>query len=609
MSAGTGGVGSTVSSARPEDLHRYRDDVVRRHGLVERSLRHVEQAAAAYAASCPEVPVSTAFLRTLQEPLGQLRALAARVADVGDAFLLADTSPTGGLARTTDGAMARIVVDRHPALANATVLGSLADELAEQVAGELDRAAEDGRTDLSDLRASVPAALLADPRFARSVLRQLDADRLAVVVDQLALEAPPGRPTADLRWLGDLFALGASGPAGHPIATLAQLLETSDGRTAVRILRTSSSLHLPAPTVEAIALATAVLHPSSADGGHRFLRDARDRDVGDDAVLIDAARVPGLALRLLTGAHRGHPDEHQVQELVAAAADGSQRGLTALLAAARRDPGRRDAHRALTEAGRALLHGTVAELGRLPRAGLTTDDPRAPLVRAATAILADDPLLAVAHTRSPDDPADRAARLDVLASALQHAAEDGRSWTLLLDGRSARRLEAMRTSVATGDAEALELTARLDGLLTRAAERADAPDRRLDPVLDGATDASARFLTDRYGAAGAAISSGIAAAASWAGDELAGEPGTAGERLEAGGSAHADRVLAVVDALPGRVVWAGSGVGSRGELVAALREDGGGAVLEQWELAQGPEVHAELGRLQRRYRAALDAAP
>lgn len=602
--------GGSTSSARPDELHRYRAEVVRHHALAVRALREAEQAAAAYDATCQEVPLTHPPLAAAHEAVGHLRGLAARVGDVGDAFLLADRSPGGGLARVGDDRLARVVVDRFPGLANATILGTVADDLAADVADGLAEAALDGRTDLEGLRESVPAALAADPTFARAVLRELDPDRLAIVVDRLATDATPGHPTADLRWLGDLFALGAARSAhGGPTAATRALLDDADGRTAVRILRSSSSLRLPDATLQAIAVAVAISNPSSTDGGHPFLVDRRSRDTGDDPILLEAARVPGLALRLLTGEDPQRPIRGRLEELVATSSRASQRGLATLLDAARSDRGRVEAHGALSPAGLELLHGAVSALAGLPTAGLTTDGPSATLVGAATAVVTDDVDLAVAHTRLPDDAEERERRVEALTRALEHAAGDDESWSALVDGLDAGRAEATRISIETGDDAALALAARLDAILGAAAERADAPDRRLDPLLGRLADAVGGYVEHSFGpVGGAAASAGIHVAADAAADELAGDPGSAGERLRSH-RAEAGRVLAVVDAFPDEVVWDGSGVSGPTQLAAAIAGDaidGGDQVLEQWELAQGPTVHRELARLRAVYAAGAD---
>ncbi len=148
---------------------------------------------------------------------------------------------------------------------------------------------------------------------------------------------PPAGPPVDLRWLGDLFALGAAILAGRSDEPPPGPCSTdADGRTAVRILR---QLLDPAPgaTVEAIALAAAVHHPSRSDGGHPFLVDRRSLDTGDDRILLEAARVPGLALRLLTGDDPEHPALGRLEHLLGAGAGAS--------AARRRRPARRGAGR------------------------------------------------------------------------------------------------------------------------------------------------------------------------------------------------------------------------------------------------------------------------
>ncbi len=144
--------------------------------------------------------------------------------------------------------------------------------------------------------------------------------------------------------------------------------------------------------------------------------------------------------------------------------------------------------------------------------------------------------------------------------------------------------------------------------MTTAAGQADAPDRRLDPVLDRLADVAGAYVERSYGPfGGTAASAGIHAAADRAADELAGDPGSAGERLRTR-RAETERVLAVVDAMPGQVEWAGSGVSGRAELAAAAATDLGDRVLEQWELVQGPEVHRELARLRAVYAAGTDLA-
>lgn len=599
-------VRQATSSARPEELHRYRAEVVRLHARTVRSLREAEQAAAAYGAACPDVPVTAPPVGATHDVIGLLRGLATRVGDVGEAFLLADRSPTHGVARVADDDIARVIVRRFPTLANAAVLGPLADELAEQVADELAAMALDGRWDLADLRATVPAALAHDPTFARAVLRRLGPDRLSVLADRLALEAPAARPTVDLRWLGDLFAIGAASSRGDPTAATRALLDSADGRTAVRILRASSSIRLPGPAVEAIALATAVHHSSRADGGHPFLVDRRSLDTGDDQILLEAARVPGLALRLLTGDDHEHPALGRLEHLLAAGSGASARGVAALLEAGRGDPRRHDAGGGLSPAGLVLLHGTVAALAGRPRAGLATDAPSTPLVAAATAVIADDVELAVAHTRAPDEADERRRRVDELVRALEHAAHVEGTWSRVVDRLHAGRAEAVRTSIATGDDTALQLAGRLEAILTDAAGQADAPDRRLDPVLDRVADVAGAYVARSYGPmGGTAASAGIHAAADRAADELAGDPGSAGERLRMR-RAETERVLAVVEAMPGEVEWAGSGVSGRAELMAAAETELGEQVLEQWELVQGPEVHRELARLRAVYAAGID---
>lgn len=596
-----------TSSARPDDLHRYRSEVTRLHVWVGRALRAAEQALAAYAAACPEVPITRPPLGGAHEVVGSLRGLAARVGQVGDAFLAADGSTHHGLVRTPDDDLARVILRHHPGLANATILGSVADDLAVQVADDLALAALEGRTDLAERRAAVPAALAGDAAFARAVLDGLDPDRLSVLVDLLARAATAGRPSDDLRWLGDLFALGAGAArGGRPTASTRSLLASADGRTAVRILRASSSIPLPAATIEAVALAAAVHHPSSADGAHPFLVDRRSGDTGDDRILLEAARVPGLALRLLTGDDAERPDRGRLESLVASGSTGSQRGLAALLDAARADPRRHAAHGGLSPAGLELLHGAVAALAARPGAGLTTDAPSARLVASATALVTDDVELAVAHTRAPDDASERRGLADALTRALAHAAEHEQTWAALVERLHEGRVEAIRHSIESGDDAALELAARLDAVLTAAAERADTPDRRLDPVLGRLADAAGGYVERTYGPfGGAAASAGIHLTADRAADELAGDPGTAGDRLDAR-SAETDRVLAVVAALPGEVSWSGSGVSGRADLEAAARRAGGDRVLEQWELVQGPEIHRELARLRAAYQAGLD---
>lgn len=594
-----------TSSARPEDLHRYRREVIRRHSLVVRAVRAAEQATAAYRAACAAVPLAPPPLGATQEVVGALRGLAGQVGDVADAFLLADGSPAGGLARVTDDGLARVILDRFPALANATVLGSLADDLATAVADGLDEAAVDGRTDLSEVWAGVPPALAADPQFARAVLGQVDPHRLSIVVDRLALDAAPGQPGEDLRRLGDLFALAAARPGGGDLTTATRaLLAGADGRTAVRILRASSRRPLPIAALEAIALSTAVTHTSRSDGGHPFLVDGRSLDSGDDAILREAARVPGLALRLLTGTDPRHPDHGRIEQMAAHSQGTTQRGLAALLAAARPDRAAPQGVRSPAELE--LLHGAASALAELPGADLATDAPSAALVASISALVTDDIDLVVAHTRTPDDPAERRRRVESLTRALGHTAEHPATWSALVDDVAVSRRRAIETAIEDGDAEALTLAGRLDAILAAAAHHADAPDRRLDPVLDRLAGAAGAYVEHSWGSVGgAAASAGIQEAADQAADELAGAPGSAGDELRRQHT-EAERVLAVAKALPDQIVWAGSGVSGPAELSAAAVSDDGDRVLEQWTLAQGPAVRRELARLRSAYAAGAD---
>jgi hypothetical protein len=125
-------------------------------------------------------------------------------------------------------------------------------------------------------------------------------------------------------------------------------------------------------------------------------------------------------------------------------------------------------------------------------------------------------------------------------------------------------------------------------------------------VIGRVADAAGAFAERSYGPFGGPVAStGIRVAADRVADALAGDPGSAAERLRAR-RLETDRVLAVIEHLPGMVVWVGSGVSDRAGLRAAAEDPGGDRVLEQWELVQRPEVQRELARLRSVYAAGSD---
>ncbi|MEZ5177731.1 MAG: hypothetical protein R2746_05450 [Acidimicrobiales bacterium] len=358
--------------------------------------------------------------------------------------------------------------------------------------------------------------------------------------------------------------------------------------------------------VEAIARA-ALRHPSKEDRSHLFLIDEDGRDTGDDAIFLDAAEHPGLALRLLTGRDPDRPSRPQVERLVADSAGESQVGLAALLRSARRAP-QRYVDGALSRSGLALQFGTVAGLASLPQRRRRTSVPDRPLVLAALSLVLDHPDLAAADTRGSDAEVTGRTPVEDLTGFFEHAARDKVTWAVALEGASRRRLAATTKAILDHDEDELDLVGRFDAVVARAARRADVPDRVLDPVIHAAADAGADRLEGRYGPlAGGAAALVLQAGGDRLGDAVAEDPGTAQEQLEAGGSAEADRILAVVDALPGEVVWRGSGVGGRAELVAAARDADGHRVLLQWERAQSPEVRKVLTDLEAAYRRGFEA--
>jgi hypothetical protein len=600
---------ATISSARPEDLHRYHEEIIRHHARTTRALRSAQACAATYEASCPDVALTLPPLDTLAAALGRLRGFASKVSTVGEAFELADRQPTGGLARTTDRSLAEVVAARFPMLANTAILGDVATDLAEGVAEGLRRAAVDDRTDLAELRGSVPTVLAADPVFARAVLSRLDPHHLAMLTRTIADTAYPGSSSPDLVWLADLFARGAGTRNGDASEATLELVRSRAGRNAVRILRAGSTTSLAPGVLETVALAL-VLHPVSTDRPPTHSPFAAFLERGDTAVLEDAARVTGLARRLLTGPDPARPVHGRTAAFIERRAGTDQVGVAALLEAALSDPDTVEADGALAPAGLELVLGTIAGVSRVDHSGAPSDHLAGEVLDQAARVVVAHPQVLAHHTVS-SEPTVAQARLEELTSALHHLAESPDHVARLAAGLRAARRDAQAIALDRGDTFHLELVGRLHAALEEGAVRADVPRRPLDPVLDLAGEAVLLGLASAVGARGATLGRPpVEAIRDHSSDLLAEEEGTAARRLSRQMASGVELALLLVDHPPPgtEIIWSGSGLANRAELEALGGDPGDQAVLAQWVRVQGPAVHDVLDRMDAAYHRGRDAA-
>lgn len=579
----------TTSSARPDDLRRFERDALRAESAIATAERLVRHALAAFEGSSPDGGPVDVPLRTVTADRAALRSLAQRVGMIGDAFQRADRGDGRDVVRLTDERLARLVIEHHPRVANALVVAALVPELARRLGDRLRERAEADGSRIDDLRTSVPRALLSDPTFCRQVLARLGPDRLIVLAQDLAAGQTVASPTPDLRWLADLFAAGAGTAAGGPTPTTEELLTTAAGRNAVRVLRASSARRLAPATVERLALSVAVLHPASRDGTVAYLAGPDGLDIGDRSLLLEAASLPGVAVRILTGPLAGGPRDPigRVRDLIADSAAVSQEGLVALLAAALDSPGLRDGE-ALTASGLAFTTGLVEGIAAVPVDDWREGDLSGDLAVLAGTVLArwSDLLVPVPGRGDADGGADGR---DQLAQAVVRLADDRIAFDTLVAALAAGRRQAYAAALR-GDPFPLEATGRFQAVLEEGAATADVPRRPLDGAVGlaaGALDlvaarklppALARIATDVIERGRSSVSDAVAEA-----------PGTAAERLRQVTASSRDLVLAIVDdpTLGPLVVWAGTGVAHRGQLARLGEGELDQRVRDQW-LARQP---------------------
>ncbi|HEX2575668.1 MAG TPA: hypothetical protein VHK88_04915 [Aquihabitans sp.] len=607
------------SSARPAELHRYRRELQRVEEHVADAEHAARRSSQAFADACPDGGAVHPPFHAVGAACAALHGLAQRVGQVGDAFLAADQG-SSAVAETSDAQLAHVVLQHFPRLAVPGILAPLLPRLATDVAADLRTAAETGRHDLTDLRAGVPATLTADPAFCRAVLAATGTAHLAALVDVVARGQLPGVASTDLVWLADLFARGAGRADGRgPTTVTTDLLADAGGRTAVRTLRAEVDRPLDHATLEAVARATAIEASSWTDGGHPRLAGTDGVDRGDDAILVEAASVPGLALRLLAGTPDGAagdprtPDPGtaaRITRIVERNGTTSQVGLAALLHAALDDPAARDPSGARTRTGLAVVTGVVTGIARIPHDDGAPAGVRPDLAGLAARVVAGDHRTLV-HRTTRGRLATRSERLEELRSVVHHVA----GWRPPFDALAAELVVARRTAATehvAGDPLALALAGRLHGVLAEGAARADVPQRPYDPVLRVAAFGASRAAGARFGRAGGAVAGrGIDVVHRRVSDALAHDPGDAAARLARATASDRDLALAVVDRPPAgaTIVWAGSGVADRASLAALGTGRLDHAALDQWLAAQEPPVRAAVAELAAAYRAARAPSP
>ncbi|CAN5689627.1 hypothetical protein BH10ACT1_BH10ACT1_02180 [soil metagenome] len=606
----------TANSARPEALRAYGHKLERGGDAIQEAIARVEAAGAAFGRSCPDGgPVAVPLPLTRRTAEG-LRSLGRRIASVADAFEEADR--TGGkVATPSDRGLADAILADHPSLACWELLGPRARELAASTASALRRAAERDEVHLDEIRAGVPAHLWTDPAFCRAVIQHLGAERLTVLVDAVGRDRAQGRglplvgPDADLAMLGNLFARGSSDEAGDPTATTTGMLAEPGGRTAVRLLRSTSSIPLPLETLRAVAVATVVLSSTAggATDGSAVYLDGTGIDQSNEAILREVARSPDLSAWLITGPIEGSPRAGRLRNIVAGSARTAQAGLAEMLDVAFAHPSLNPTVVSADELR--AVEGLIGGMDAIVHDDMRLEAVRRPLAETAGRILqAHRPALMLLETTtipvSDLSAAERrslARRRKELRSAIQHLGEFPVAFASVGQSVMDARQSGLDAAVAGRGLSGVAAAGQLHQVVAEGAKLADVPLRPYDDAIviaSGLVKLTVKaFAPEASTAAGPGITLGGDVLSDWA----ALPAGNAVERLERIARGQRDMVLSVALHPPAgtHVVWSGSGISGTRELASLGSGPADRDRLNTWLAAQPGPVQDRVKDLARAY--------
>lgn len=336
-----------TSSARPDALHAAADGFHRTGAELEAAAREAWVLVERYATTCPDAPLQLRTPNRSGSVVADLRVVAFTLRQVADAFVLADTARSGGLAATTDDQMAEVVLAGFPDLdgrlsaparvraARGAALGARLRELLEQGrAGELERAV-----------AAIAATDAGSPSFAAALLNALGPDRLPLVTEELIGGSGRHHPNPAITRFGDLFAAATHTvgrrPGAHPLDPHLEdtLFRTPQGRATVRALLAATAAVVSTAFLVRAAGPLLLHHDAEFDGASgplsAFVGDVPGAD-GDAAVLAHYARDPHLAAELLVPV-RGSGEDRMTRLLELAHHD-AQDELARVVAAALASP-------------------------------------------------------------------------------------------------------------------------------------------------------------------------------------------------------------------------------------------------------------------------------
>lgn len=396
----------TISSAHPERLQAYGDDLGGALAAALELARLGEAALTRYLAACPdaaEAPGGSPLVARLT--LDALGSHGAAVATVGRSFARADGG--GDLAvRLDDVELSRTLVEHHPGVATGALLAPLRqlEEAGADAGRELAAAVAEG--DLHGagrLLLALTAEGTPDETFAAALLNELGPDALVDLTEGIALLAPdpwqdPSLGLAALVALTTAATRGWDVPARGTVALdralVVTLTETAAGRTTLRALSGVPGRH-PGRRFLALVAAPLLVHSGAATDTGSALAAFLERDgVAPDRVLLDlVAADRDLALHLLTADGTGALSSihARVRE-----PDG-RRSLTAVVGAALAHPDLATADGARTRRG--LVIDVIGAIGSDPRGA----DPGLVRLAAGTVLTDADAWAALSSTRTDGD--------------------------------------------------------------------------------------------------------------------------------------------------------------------------------------------------------------